>query len=173
MPFVNVYDSKGCFFVRVPVDAAGEPILPRNVRRNTRLTQTGGRPVAEKPREPLQVKEAATESSYGSVDFRQAMDGRITGKYQARATMLFLVICCLEISDILFAVDSLGAIMARVNHLLLAYTAAVFAMRGLRATVSIIEVLVKLFTRLKCGDAVVLVFIGTKLICMIILIWFW
>ena len=108
---MNIYSSQGCFFVRVSVGTAGELILARNVRRNTGLPQGGGRPEAEESGEPLQSK-----------------DGRLTGKYQTRATMLFLAVWCLEISDILFAVDSLGAIVARVNHLLLAYTAAVFAM---------------------------------------------
>jgi len=39
--------------------------------------------------------------------------------------MLFLVVCCLEISDILFAVDSVSAIVAQVSDLFLAYTSAV------------------------------------------------
>ena len=54
--------------------------------------------------------------------------------------MLFLVVCCLEISDILFAVDSVSAIVAQVSDLFLAYTSAVFAMLGLRSTFFIIDV---------------------------------
>lgn len=83
--------------------------------------------------------------------------------YEKRATMLFLVVCCLEISDILFAVDSVSAIVAQVSDLFLAYTSAVFAMLGLRSTFFIIDVLVKLFSLLKYGVAIVLVFIGIKL----------
>jgi len=78
--------------------------------------------------------------------------------------MLFLVVCCLEISDILFAVDSVSAIVAAVNDLFLAYTSAVFAMLGLRATFFIIDVLVDLFALLKYGVAIVLCFVGVKLI---------
>merc|ERR1712196_654140 len=81
-----------------------------------------------------------------------------------RATMLFLVVVCLEVSDIIFAVDSTSAIVAQVSDLFLAYTSAVFAMLGLRATFFIIDVLVKLFSLLKYGVAAVLVFIGIKLI---------
>merc|ERR1719321_2537074 len=81
-----------------------------------------------------------------------------------RATMLFLVVCCLELSDLLFAVDSVSAIVAQVNDLFLAYTSAVFAMLGLRATFFIIDVLVQLFSLLKYGVAIVLTFIGIKLI---------
>merc|ERR1719301_483322 len=80
-----------------------------------------------------------------------------------RATMLFLVVCCLEISDLLFAVDSVSAIVSAVNDLFLAYTSTVFAMLGLRATFFVIDVLVKLFSLLKYGVAMVLVFVGIKL----------
>jgi len=83
---------------------------------------------------------------------------------QMRATMLFLIVCCLEISDILFAVDSVSAIVAQVPDLFLAYTCAVFAMLGLRATFFIIDVLVQLFSLLKYGVGIILVFIGIKLI---------
>merc|ERR1719310_2029899 len=83
---------------------------------------------------------------------------------EKRATMLFLVVCCLEISHLLFAVDSVSAIVAQVNDLFLAYTSAVFAMLGLRATFFIIDVLVRLFSLLRYGVALVLVFIGVKLI---------
>ena len=83
---------------------------------------------------------------------------------ELRATMLFLVVCCLEISDILFAVDSVSAIVAQVNDLFLAYTSAVFAMLGMRAVFFIIDILVDMFSLLKYGVAIILVFIGVKLI---------
>jgi len=106
------------------------------------------------------------EASYGTVDFGspQAAGREPEVRYQWRATMLFLVVCCLEISDLLFAVDSVSAIVAQVNDLFLAYTSVIFAMLGLRATFFIIDVLVKLFSLLKYGVAAVLVFIGLKLI---------
>merc|ERR1719199_1240263 len=94
------------------------------------------------------------------VDFSRCTSSRT----ERRATMLFLVLICLEVSDLLFAVDSVSAIVAQVNDLFLAYTSAVFAMLGLRATFFIIDVLVKLFALLKYGVAAVLVFIGVKLI---------
>ena len=53
--------------------------------------------------------------------------------------MLFLVVICLEFSNILFAVDSVSATVSTVNALLLAYTSTVFAMRGLRATFFIVD----------------------------------
>merc|ERR1711907_897365 len=86
------------------------------------------------------------------------------GKLETRATMLFLVCFALNFCDLLFAVDSVSAIVAQVNDLFLAYTSAVFAMLGMRATFFIIDVLVQLFSLLKYGVAIVLVFIGVKLI---------
>merc|ERR1719352_526484 len=100
---------------------------------------------------------------YPVVDFEVANRGH-QGSTGTRATMLFLVVMCLEISDVLFAVDSVSAIVSAVNDLFLAYTSTVFAMLGLRATFFVIDVLVKLFSLLKYGVAMVLVFVGVKLI---------
>mmetsp|Transcript_106797 Transcript_106797/g.278874 ORF Transcript_106797/g.278874 Transcript_106797/m.278874 type:complete len:421 (+) Transcript_106797:163-1425(+) len=145
LPFVSVYDQGGAFFVRVPVDERGEVEAPG-----------------------VANPEAGGQARYGAVDLsRQAAEATLAGgrrRTQLRATMLFLVLCCLEISDILFAVDSVSAIVAQVNDLFLAYTSAVFAMLGLRATFFIIDVLARLFSLLKYGVAAVLVFIGVKLI---------
>ena len=57
----------------------------------------------------------------------------------------------------------LASTVAQVPDLFLAYTSAVFAMLGLRATFFIVDELVKLFTLLKYGVAAVLMFIGLKL----------
>merc|ERR1740139_807319 len=150
VPFVSAYDENAAFFVNVAVDEQGEPILPEQHQ-----TQT----------------QAATESDgedsvvrYGTYDFEAANLANAGGVKQRRATMLLLVVFCLEISDILFAVDSVSAIVAQVPDLFLAYTSAVFAMLGLRATFFIIDVLVQLFSLLKYGVGMVLVFIGIKLI---------
>ena len=77
-----------------------------------------------------------------------------TGRIEFGATMLFLVVICLELSDILPAVDSESAVVSAVNDLFLAYTSTVVAMLGLRATFFIVDELVKLFSLLKsctCG----------------------
>merc|ERR1719203_1933864 len=107
----------------------------------------------------------AQTARYGTMDFSHVGEAhRASGnRFQLRATMLFLVVCCIEVSDLLFAVDSVSAIVAQVPDLFLAYTSAVFAMLGLRATFFIIDVLVKIFSLLKYGVAAVLVFIGLKL----------
>jgi len=147
MSFVSVYAKDGSFFVRVPVNEEGEAVIPDDAV------------VQEEPSETDPLNEEA-ESKIPVVDFSRVSLG---ARSETRATMLFLVVCCLEISDILFAVDSVSAIVAQVNDLFLAYTSAVFAMLGLRATFFIIDVLVQLFALLKYGVAIVLVFIGVKL----------
>lgn len=148
VPFVSAYDQQGRFFVRVPIDDAGEPVLPSASQQ-----QAADVDMAE-----------AQETRYGTVDFASDAAAQGSGRTQLRATMLFLVVICLEVSDLLFAVDSVSAIVAQVNDLFLAYTSAVFAMLGLRATFFIIDVLAKAFSLLKYGVAAVLVFIGVKLI---------
>lgn len=82
---------------------------------------------------------------------------------QLKATMLFMVVVCLEITDVIFAVDSVSAIIAQIPDLYLAYTACVFAMLGLRATYFVIDELIRMFSLLKYGVSAILVFIGMKL----------
>eukprot|EP00747_Dinoflagellata_sp_TGD_P134380 gnl/TRDRNA2_/TRDRNA2_175313_c0_seq5.p1 gnl/TRDRNA2_/TRDRNA2_175313_c0~~gnl/TRDRNA2_/TRDRNA2_175313_c0_seq5.p1 ORF type:complete len:440 (+),score=98.66 gnl/TRDRNA2_/TRDRNA2_175313_c0_seq5:92-1411(+) len=147
VPFVSAYDTHGAFFVRVKIAENGEPILPD--------------PDETKP---LLGESESDMEKIETYDFTAALaDDNGSSKTERRATMLFLVVVCLEISDILFAVDSVSAIVAAVNDLFLAYTSTVFAMLGLRATFFIIDVLVSLFSLLKYGVATVLVFVGIKL----------
>jgi len=150
MKFVSVYAKDGSFFVRVPIDEQGEALpFPDDAV------------VQEEASETDPILESGDEKKIPVIDFSKVTIGQ---RSDVRATMLFLVVCCLEISDILFAVDSVSAIVAQVNDLFLAYTSTVFAMLGLRATFFIIDVLVQLFSLLKYGVSIVLVFIGIKLI---------
>lgn len=150
VPFLNAYDSKASFFVHVAVDEAGEPIMPRV----SQAVESDHLLARDQERESVPV-----------YDFQADLDEQgWSGKTQKRATMLFLVVVCLEFSDLLFAVDSVSAIVAQVNDLFLAFTSAIFAMLGLRATFFIIDVLVKLFSLLKYGVGIVLTFVGMKLI---------
>jgi tellurite resistance protein TerC len=84
--------------------------------------------------------------------------------FRTYATRLVLVVICLELTDIVFAVDSVSAIIAQIPDLYLAYTACVFAMLGLRATFFAVDELVKLFTLLPYAVSVILIFIGAKLV---------
>lgn len=152
LPFIGAYDSQGRFFVRVPVNENGDFLLPEGTVASVEAPPTEEDGQEEEPR------------NYGTVDMAAAARAcTLPHRLQWRATMLFLVVVCLEVSDILFAVDSVSAIVAQVPDLFLAYTSAVFAMLGLRATFFIVDELVKLFSLLKYGVAAVLVFIGLKL----------
>lgn len=84
--------------------------------------------------------------------------------YGTYATRLVLVVLCLELTDVAFAVDSVSDIIAQIPDLFLAYTACVFAMLGLRATFFVVDELVKLFTLLPYAVSVILMFIGAKLV---------
>jgi len=147
--FVSVYCAHGSFFVKVPLSENGEAVIPEEAY--VKATESS----------PILADEQ--QARYPVVDFEIANRAH-QGRTETRATMLFLVVLCLEISDILFAVDSVSAIVSAVNDLFLAYTSTVFAMLGLRATFFVIDVLVKLFSLLKYGVALVLVFVGVKLI---------
>jgi len=149
MSFVSVYAKDGSFFVNVPINSEGEADIPEEAI------------VKQVASESDPILESGEARKIPVVDFSLI---NTTQRSERRATMLFLVVFCLEISDILFAVDSVSAIVAQVNDLFLAYTSAVFAMLGLRATFFIIDVLVQLFSLLKYGVSIVLVFVGLKLI---------
>lgn len=157
VPFVSVYDRSGAFFVRIPVDENGKAMLP--------VLEEGNSPIANEDgkEEASAVAVVDFDAEVAKVAAQNCIAGAKVQRTQLRATMLLLVVICLEISDVLFAVDSVSAIVAQVNDLFLAYTSAVFAMLGLRASFFIIDELVKLFTLLKYGVANVLVFIGVKL----------
>jgi len=147
LPFVGAYDKHTRFFVQVPVNDKGEALLEQV-------------PLDREAEPIVPGDEGEYGARYPTYDF-SAVPG--SQKTKLRATMLVLVVICLEVSDVLFAVDSVSAIVAQVNDLYLAYTSAVFAMLGLRATFFIIDVLVQLFSLLKYGVAAVLVFVGIKL----------
>eukprot|EP00933_Yihiella_yeosuensis_P079415 TRINITY_DN919_c0_g1_i2.p1 TRINITY_DN919_c0_g1~~TRINITY_DN919_c0_g1_i2.p1 ORF type:complete len:491 (-),score=115.15 TRINITY_DN919_c0_g1_i2:263-1630(-) len=163
VPFVDMYDKSGSFFVQVPVNEKGELDIPAG---QANLMTPMNIEVAPETNED---DDGPTKGSYGTMNFEKLSTNlkkdKLSGvkEWRTKATMLFLVVMCLEISDVVFAVDSVSAIVAQVPNLFLAYTSAVFAMLGLRATFFIIDVLVHMFSLLKYGVAVVLMFIGAKL----------
>ncbi len=83
---------------------------------------------------------------------------------QLHATPLFLTLVTIEVSDIVFAIDSVPAIFALTREPLIVYTSNVFAILGLRSLYFVLAAMVMQFTLLKYGLAGVLVFIGLKMI---------
>jgi len=151
---VNVYDSNGAFFVQCPINDNGEPDIPDDC-----IVSEEGLPT-ERSRLIEEGEGGETVRKVDVVDFSRIDPNQRT---ETRATMLFLVCVCLNLCDLLFAVDSVSAIVAAVDDLFLAYTSAVFAMLGMRAIFFLINIMVHLFELLKYGVAFILVFIGVKL----------
>jgi tellurite resistance protein TerC len=80
------------------------------------------------------------------------------------ATPLFLVLIVLNLTDILFAVDSIPAIFAITRDPFIVYTSNVFAILGLRALYFALAGMLHQFKFLKIGISLVLVLIGTKMV---------
>ena len=80
------------------------------------------------------------------------------------ATPLLVVLVVVETTDVIFAVDSIPAIFAVTTDPFLVFTSNVFAILGLRALYFLLAGMIGRFPYLKVGLAVVLVFVGAKLL---------
>jgi tellurite resistance protein TerC len=80
------------------------------------------------------------------------------------ATPLFLVLILIETSDLIFAVDSIPAILAITQDQFIVYTSNVFAILGLRSLYFALAGVVHRFWLLSYGLAIVLVFVGIKML---------
>lgn len=86
------------------------------------------------------------------------------GKTLRYATPLFLALVLVEISDLIFAVDSIPAIFAITTDPFIVLTSNIFAILGLRAMYFLIADMADRFSLLKYGLAMVLMFIGVKML---------
>ncbi len=86
---------------------------------------------------------------------------RIDGKLWA--TPLFVVVMLIEGTDLIFAVDSIPAILAISDDPFIVYTSHVFAILGLRSLYFALAGVESLFKYLKYGLSAILVFVGTKM----------
>jgi tellurite resistance protein TerC len=80
------------------------------------------------------------------------------------ATPMFLVLILIEASDVVFAVDSIPAIFAVTTDPFIVFTSNIFAIMGLRALYFLLADMADRFHLLKYGLALVLVFIGGKML---------
>lgn len=80
------------------------------------------------------------------------------------ATPLLLVLIMVEFSDVIFAVDSIPAIFAVTTDPFIVLTSNLFAILGLRAMYFLLSGVAERFSMLKYGLAVILVFIGIKML---------
>ena len=79
------------------------------------------------------------------------------------ATPLFIVLLIVEFTDLIFAVDSIPAILAITNDTFIIFTSNVFAILGLRALYFALAGITKYFYYIKYGLSAILVFVGIKM----------
>src|SRR4030095_14515620 len=92
---------------------------------------------------------------YEEEKFFTVSNGKRTG------TLLLLVLIIVEVTDLVFAVDSIPAIFAITTNTFIVYTSNVCAILGLRSMYFLLAGVVERFHYLKLGLAIVLSFIGT------------
>src|ERR687888_2768177 len=83
---------------------------------------------------------------------------------QYTATPLFIVLLVVETTDVIFAVDSIPAILSITVDPFLVYTSNVFAILGLRALYFALAGVVRLFHYIHYGLSAILVFVGAKML---------
>jgi tellurite resistance protein TerC len=99
-----------------------------------------------------------TDARYHGDKFFTRINGRRV------ATLLFVVLIAVEATDLIFAIDSVAAILAITTSTFIVWTANAFAVLGLRSLYFCLAGLLRRFTYLHYGLAVLLAFAGVKLI---------
>jgi tellurite resistance protein TerC len=101
--------------------------------------------------------------------------GRVTSEYEGSRflirrngilfmTPLFVVLVTVEVIDLIFAVDSIPAVLAISNDAFIVFSSNVFAVMGLRALFFVLSGMMREFQHLKTGLSLVLMFIGAKML---------
>jgi tellurite resistance protein TerC len=85
-------------------------------------------------------------------------------KPQLYATPLLLVLLVIETTDVIFAVDSVPAVLAITLNAFVVYTSNVFAILGLRSMYFAVAGLLKIFRYLHYGLAAILILVGLKML---------
>jgi tellurite resistance protein TerC len=98
------------------------------------------------------------------------MSGKLIVKIDGKRfyTNMFVVVVVLATTDIVFALDSIPAVFAISQDKLVIYTSNIFAVLGLRSLFFMLKGAVKKFTYLQQGIAIVLIFIGAKMLAEIV-----
>jgi tellurite resistance protein TerC len=131
------------------------------------LVVTGARMAREKEKEIHPERNPVLRLARRWVPItRRYVDGRFFLRRMGRtfATPLFVVLLVVETTDLVFAVDSIPAILAITHDPFIVYTSNVFAILGLRALYFALAGLVRLFHYLHYGLSIILVFVGVKML---------
>jgi tellurite resistance protein TerC len=132
------------------------------------LLYTGIKLLADKKEEHIDFKNSKvikflhkflpfTDSHHGGKFFL-----RENGKFYF--TSLFMVVAMVEATDIVFAVDSIPAVFSISQNLFVVFTSNIFAIMGLRALFFLLENILHRFHHLQKGLAIILLFIGAKML---------
>jgi tellurite resistance protein TerC len=97
-------------------------------------------------------------TGYADAHFLVKRDGRWL------ATPLLMVLVVIEATDVVFAVDSIPAVFGVTRDVFIVYTSNIFAILGLRALCFLVASLVRRLHYLKAGLALVLAFVGVKML---------
>lgn len=96
---------------------------------------------------------------------KQASDGNFFVKRHIwHATTLFATLVVVETSDLIFAVDSIPAVLAISTDKFIVYTSNVFAVVGLRSLYFLLASIMDLFRYLKAGISLILFYVGVKML---------
>ena len=82
-------------------------------------------------------------------------------------TPLFAILCLIEFSDIIFAVDSVPAVFSVSKDPFIVYSSNIFAILGLRQLFFVVEHMRRRFEYVKYGVGLILIFTGVKLLALI------
>ncbi len=143
--FLLVTGIKMWWFADKEPDLAGNPVI-RWIRRHVKVTD-------ELHGERFFVQKQVC-GPHGDV------------RWVRYVTPLFLVLVLVELSDVIFAVDSIPAIFAITTDPFIVLTSNIFAILGLRAMYFLLADMADRFSLLKYGLALVLMFIGVKMMLM-------
>ena len=103
-------------------------------------------------------KHLRLSKEYSGEKFFTRLNGRLF------ATPLFLVLLVVEVTDVTFAVDSIPAVFGITRDPFIVFTSNVFAILGLRALYFLLAAVLEKLQYLKIGLALVLIFVGAKMI---------
>ncbi len=102
------------------------------------------------------------DQMHGNKFFVRMKESATSNKMVLYATPLFLALCTIELTDVMFAFDSVPAALAVTTDTYIVYTANIFAILGLRAMFFAIEHIIHRFEYLKYALSIVLILIGLK-----------
>jgi TerC family integral membrane protein len=105
-----------------------------------------------------------TDSKTGNLVYAPAEPGTLSAKWAI--TPLFLALIMVEITDLVFAVDSIPAIFAITPDPFIVFTSNIFAILGLRALYFCLAALIAKFRFLKPALILILAFVGVKLLLL-------